>query len=107
VDRHCFEANPDPNFDADPDPDPDLEWPPPTPSFIYVGKSEFFLLLITALPIYNVLSFSSVPNGSYVFSILDSILKFSGKGLLNQLLISLELIRNTDPDQPDPDQHAL
>jgi hypothetical protein len=49
VDRHCFEANPDPNFDADPDPDPDLEWP--TPSFTYVGKSEFLLLLIIAFPL--------------------------------------------------------
>jgi hypothetical protein len=59
VDRHRFDADPDPtfHFDADADPDPD---PDPTPSYTHVGKSEFFLLLFTAMPVYIVLSFLSV-----------------------------------------------
>jgi hypothetical protein len=46
VDRHRFEAIPDPDqdptflFDVDPDPDPD---PDPTLSFTHIGKSETFL----------------------------------------------------------------
>jgi hypothetical protein len=52
VDRHRFDANPDPNFhvNADPDPNPDLDWhqndeapyADPTPSFTHVGRSDFF-----------------------------------------------------------------
>jgi hypothetical protein len=34
LDRHRFDANPDPIFHFDPDSDPD-----PTPSFTHVGKS--------------------------------------------------------------------
>jgi hypothetical protein len=56
-------------FDAvDPDPDPDWHQndadphADPTPSFTHVGKSDIFLLLVTALPVYYVLSFSSVSN---------------------------------------------
>jgi hypothetical protein len=47
------DPNPDPDqYDADPHADP-------TPSFTLVGKSRFFkTLLVTALPVYNVLSFS-------------------------------------------------
>jgi hypothetical protein len=48
VDRHRFDANPDPdpNFhvDADPDPEPDqhdADHADPTPSFTHVGKSRF------------------------------------------------------------------
>ncbi len=96
MDQHWFDANPDPNFyfvgNPDPDPDPGR----PTPSFTY---------LITALPLYNVLSFSSVSHVTYVFSIFDSILKFSGKRRFDQLFDFLGI--DTDPDQPDPDQHAL
>jgi hypothetical protein len=56
VDRHRFEADPNPSFhfDADPDPAPD---PDATPS--YVGKSDFLLLFIT-VSVYIVSSFSSV-----------------------------------------------
>ncbi len=54
---------------VDPDPDPDCHqneadpYADPTPSFTHAGKSEYFLLLlVTALPVYHVLSFSSVSN---------------------------------------------
>jgi hypothetical protein len=58
VDRNRFDADPDLTShlkdDRDPDPEPD-----PNLSFKYVVKSEFFLLLFTAVPVYIVLSFSS------------------------------------------------
>ncbi len=60
-----FDADPDPNFHVDADPDPDRHQnnadphADPTPSFTYVGKSEF-CLLVRALLLYNVLSSSSV-----------------------------------------------
>ncbi len=68
MDRHRFDVDPDPdpNFhvNADPDPNPDPDWhqndeapyADPTPSFTHVGKSDFFLLLVPSLPVYNVLS---------------------------------------------------
>ncbi len=61
---------------------------------------NFFL--VTALPLYNVLSFLSVRNVLYYFSILDCILKFSLKNHLFHLLGI-----DTDPYRPDPDPHAL
>jgi hypothetical protein len=89
VDRHRFDAylDPDPNFhgDADPDPDPDPDWhqndaePHADPTL--VGKLEFFVLLVTAFPVNNVLSFSSVSNVSLFFSILASTFKFSLLGI--------------------------
>jgi hypothetical protein len=59
VDRRCFDADPDSNiqYDADLDPDPDghqnVDDPHADPStrFTHVGKSSFFLLLVTALPV--------------------------------------------------------
>jgi hypothetical protein len=71
VDQHRFDAGPKPdqNFhvDADPtDPDPDSHQDDADPhadhttNFTHVGQSDFFLLLVTALPVYNILSFSSV-----------------------------------------------
>jgi hypothetical protein len=67
VDRHRFDADPDPNFlaDADPDLDPDQDWHQndadphanPTPCFTHVEKSIFFTF-IHSLPVYNVLSLS-------------------------------------------------
>jgi hypothetical protein len=62
VDRHIFDADPGPKFHVDPDPYPysDPDWyqnnADPTPSF----NINIFLLLVTALPVYKVLSFSSV-----------------------------------------------
>jgi hypothetical protein len=59
------------NFHIDADPDQDPDWHQNdadpyrdlTPSFTLVGKSElFFKFCVTALPAYNVLSFSSVSN---------------------------------------------
>ncbi len=83
-----MDADPDFHVDADPDPDPD--WPQsqnngdpyadPTPSFTHV-----LTLLVPVLPIYSVLSFSSVSNVSYVFITLDSVLNFL-------VIICLELI---------------
>jgi hypothetical protein len=65
-------VDPDPNFHLEVDPDPNLDWhkhdadphTDPTPSFTLVGKSGFFVLLVTALPVGNVLWFSSVPKVS-------------------------------------------
>jgi hypothetical protein len=59
VDRHSFDAYPDPTFyfDADPDSNPNT-----APSFAHIGKSEKKSgLLFTAVPVpvYIVLSFSS------------------------------------------------
>jgi hypothetical protein len=76
VDQHRFDADPDPdpNFhvDASPGPDPDPDWhqcADPTPSFTHVGKSDFYFIftVVTSLPLYHVLSFSSVSNVSNVF----------------------------------------
>jgi hypothetical protein len=75
VDRHRFDTDPEPNFhvDADPDQDSDPDWhqydadshADPTPSFTHYVKSELFLnFLAIPLPVYNVLSFSSVTNVS-------------------------------------------
>jgi hypothetical protein len=69
LDRHRVDIDPDPNFhvdaDTNPDPDSDLRQndtaphADPTPSFTYVGKSDFLnILLVTPLPVYNVFSFS-------------------------------------------------
>jgi hypothetical protein len=59
VDRHRFDADPNPDqtyhFDADPNPDTDA-----TPSLTNVGKSEIFLFLLTEVLVYIALSFSSV-----------------------------------------------
>ncbi len=54
MDRHRFDADPDPdsNFHVDTNPDPD------TPDFAHVGKSEFSLLLITALLSFTMLYLS-------------------------------------------------
>jgi hypothetical protein len=74
-------------------------------SFTYVGKSEILLLLVRALSLYNVLSSSSVSDVSYVFSILNSTLKFLEKSLLYKPFHLLEI--GNDMDRPDPDQHDL
>jgi hypothetical protein len=54
-----FYADPDPNFHVDADPDPDPDWhqnnADPNPSFKY-SKIRIFLLSVTALPVYNVVS---------------------------------------------------
>jgi hypothetical protein len=54
VNRLRLDADPDPTFHFDADPDPD-----PIPSFTHARKTDFFLLLFTAVPVYIVLSFSS------------------------------------------------
>jgi hypothetical protein len=62
VDRYRFDADLDPNFlfDTDQDPDPDLHQndadprADPTASFTDAGKSNFFQILVIALPVYNV-----------------------------------------------------
>ncbi len=66
-----------------------------------------FFLSVTKLTFYNILSFPSVSNVSYVFSTLDSILKFTEKSLRYRLFHLLRI--DTDPDRhaldadPDPD----
>jgi hypothetical protein len=71
-------------------------------------NKKFFFTFVTALPFYNVffifLISVTVSNVSYVFSILDSVVKFFGKKV--NLFICLKFIR-TDMDRPDPDRHAL
>ncbi len=67
MDRHRFHADPDPDpnsyVDADPDPDPDQHQHQNDADPHAGWKTEyFFLFFVTALPVYNVLSFSSVSN---------------------------------------------
>jgi hypothetical protein len=68
VDRHRFDADPDPNFHFDDNPVTDTypDWhqndadphADPTPRFDML--EIFLLLLVTALPVHSVKSFSSV-----------------------------------------------
>ncbi len=54
VDRHHFDADPDPTYHFVADPDPD---PVHTSSFTHVfGKSVFLLILFTAVPVDDFLS---------------------------------------------------
>jgi hypothetical protein len=70
------------------------------------NQNFFTFVLVIALPLNNVLSFSSVSNESYELSILDSILKFSGKkSTLYRTLFHL-LGTYSDPDRPHPDRYA-
>jgi hypothetical protein len=61
VNRHHFNADPDPIFHYETDADPD-----PNPSFTHVGKyvNNFFLLLFTEVSVYITLSFSSALQAS-------------------------------------------
>ncbi len=87
VDQHRFNASlePDPNFQVDADLDPDPDWHQNdadphadlTPSLTYVGILIFSFLFTFSrknIATFHCVSFSSVSNVSYVFSILDSIL---------------------------------
>ncbi len=63
------------------------------PKNLHMLENLIFFTLSHSIVTYNVLSFSSVSEVSYVFSILDSILKFSGKkSTLSTFFICLELI---------------
>jgi hypothetical protein len=70
VDRHHFDADPDPNIHVDADSDPDWHQydadplADPTPSFTHFVKSEFFSTFGQLLPVNSVLSFSSMSNVS-------------------------------------------
>jgi hypothetical protein len=69
VDRHRFDADPDPTFDADRDPDWHQNNADPLadtiPNFIQVEKSsKIVLLLFLVMPVYNAFLFSSVANVS-------------------------------------------
>jgi hypothetical protein len=50
LDQRRFDAVPDLNFRVDGDPDSDPDWhqndADPNPSFIYVGKSDFFAFYV-------------------------------------------------------------
>jgi uncharacterized membrane protein len=83
VDRHRFDADPDPTFHFAAYPDPD-----PTPSFTHVGISDFFdifySLIFLISFIYSTVSlhifiFLVSVLGALIFNILDSIIQFSGK----------------------------
>ncbi len=65
MDRHRFDADPDPIFHFDVSPGPD-----PTPNFTHVEKSIF--LKFTAVPVYIVLSFWSVSLAVIIRNISDS-----------------------------------
>jgi hypothetical protein len=72
LDRHCFDVGLDPNFYFYADPIPDPDWhrndadphADPAPCFIHEPENlKFYLIFITAMPVYNVphlFSFSSV-----------------------------------------------
>jgi hypothetical protein len=55
------------HVDADPDQDGHQNVADPTPSFTHVGKSKPFLLLVTALIVFKVLSFLAVSNVSKIY----------------------------------------
>jgi hypothetical protein len=74
------------------------------PKFHTCGKIRFFLLFVTALPVYNVYLSHQCQRCNNL-NIFDSILKFVKKVKFN-FFICLALM-GTDPDRPDPDQHAL
>ncbi len=74
-DRHCFDADPDQNFQLMPkipdlDPDPDRHQnnadsqADPSPSLTHDGKLGKISIFLTAMPLYNVLPFSSVAKGT-------------------------------------------
>ncbi len=77
MDGHRFDADPDHNFhiDVDPDPDPDRHQnhadphAEPTPSFHMLENHDASKFLVTALPVYTVLSFSSVSTNVSEFSV--------------------------------------
>jgi hypothetical protein len=74
----------------------------PFPSFTHVGKSDF-LLLVTALSVHNVLSFSRQCQMCHNFQYFHSFgqhIKIFSKRLVYELL-SLFAI-DTDPDRSDP-----
>ncbi len=78
--------DPDPNFHFDADPDPDPVWQKnyvdshadPTPSLTQIGKSDFFTFspcIVSLQCFFFLISVKCV----IIFSILNTILKFSGK----------------------------
>jgi hypothetical protein len=69
VDRHRFDADPDPTFPFNADPDPDSD---PVPGSYH----KFYN--VRNLPVYIFVFFSLVI-GTIIFNILGSILKFSRK----------------------------
>ncbi len=97
MDRH--------RIDADADPDPDLHQnyadphADPAPSVTHVGKCYFFLLLVTALQVYNVLRVSSVSNFKYLRQLIEILWK---KYTVVYKYFHMPGI-DTDPDRPDPD----
>jgi hypothetical protein len=115
VDGHRFDADPDPNFhfdaDQDPDLDPSSQWesfdsdPQPTfhfdaeqnpdsdstPSFTYVGKSDFFYIYSQQCQ-FTLFYLSRQCYRCHNFQFFDSILKFSGK-----IIVLFETV-GTDPD---------
>jgi hypothetical protein len=90
VDRHRFDADPDPNIHVDADPDPASNWHKNnadsradlTSSLTHVGKPEYFLFLfIHSIARLHCLSFSSVSifKCALIFSMFDTILKHMEK----------------------------
>ncbi len=83
------------NVDAVPDPGPAWHYNDANPQNI-------FLFLVTALPVYNSLSLSSVSNVPYFFSIFYTLLKFQVYQLLNLLGLDTDPDRHSLDADPDP-----
>ncbi len=85
VDRHSFDADPDPNFHGEDGPDPDLHQNDVDPRGVIpqvlYWNIKIFLLLVTALSVYYYLYFSSMSNVVIIFCFLNRILHFFGKRL--------------------------
>jgi hypothetical protein len=103
------DANPDPhsdpNFHFDQDnADPHAD---PTTSFTHVRKTDFLNTLNHIIFSLQCFIFRFSVKGVMFFSILDSILTFSGTSvpIFYRCLHLLGI--NTDPEPSDPDQHAL
>ncbi len=86
MDRHRFDADPDPNFHVDADQNDAGSHAGPTPGFTHVRKSEYFL-------------------NFYLYSQHCQFKNFLEKSEVYQLFHLLEI--ETDSGRPDPDRHAL
>jgi hypothetical protein len=111
-------VNPNLYGDADPDPDPDWHQndtdphADPTPRFKHVGESEFFSLLVIALPVYNVFCLShqcqichNCPYfGQHIEIFWKKSLVYYGNFFISLELIPIRIgrIRNDMPWMPIP-----
>ncbi len=115
MDRHRFDADPDPTFHSDADPDADL-----SSSFTHVGKSENFFYFYSQQCQFTLFFLLIIVIGVIIFNIFNSILKCLDKSKvwlyiwLKRIQIRLWIGRSAClsesgkmmPIRPDP-QHSI